>query len=265
MAATSNGNSGGAARGHTGTGKGRKKGDALRGHRRGSRALRKGPRSGRDTDGNARIEASERILGDGIQYDKRGRIEVDMSALPALLNSGVPTRQHLLNALLPAGIGDGDVLVYFGGDLEVITPGADGDRITSAGAGIRPLYETPAADTHVIGCGVSRIGADISTGVKGYLEVPYDCTITRWTVVARQTGSIEFDVTLGAWASYPPSSTIVGTNAPAIVSDTNARNEGPLTLWGDTAISAGDVMGFSVTSCTGIQWAVCELTVQEVF
>lgn len=265
MATTSNNNNAGKNLLVSGTGKGRKKGFALRGHRRGSRALAHGPRDVRDTDGNARMEASEKILGLGIRYDKRGRMEVDPDEVALATAGGVGTRQRLLNILLPAGIGDGDVLVYFGGDLEVITPGADGDRITSAGAGIRPLYETPAADTHVIGCGVSRIGADISTGVKGYLEVPYDCTITRWTVVARQTGSIEFDVTLGTWASYPPSSTIVGTNAPAIVSDTNARNEGPLTLWGDTAISAGDVMGFSVTSCTGIQWAVCELTVQEVF
>lgn len=55
----------------------------LRAHRRGSRALALGPRPVRDVDGNARIQATDRILGAGVKYDSKGRIASDVKTVNA--------------------------------------------------------------------------------------------------------------------------------------------------------------------------------------
>ena len=47
-------------------------------------------------------------------------------------------------------------------------------------------------------------GGVISTGLKGFTEVPYACTITGWTLLADVSGSIVIDVWADSYANFPP-------------------------------------------------------------
>jgi len=108
---------------------------------------------------------------------------------------------------------------------------------------------SPVTITYVIDGG----GTAITTGEKGHLEIPFDCTITGWTLVADQSGSIVIDVWNDIYANFPPDNgdTITSATPPTI---TTALKSQDSTLIGwTTAVSAGDILAFNVDSCTDIE------------
>lgn len=104
-------------------------------------------------------------------------------------------------------------------------------------------------------------GSVLSTGVKGYLEIPFNCTINRATLLADQSGSVVVDIFKAAYASFPP---VVGNkitaSAPPTISATTKSQDSTLTGW-TTSITAGDVLGFNVNSATTITRATLSLRV----
>lgn len=103
-------------------------------------------------------------------------------------------------------------------------------------------------------------GSAITTGVKGYLEVPYACTITDATLLADQSGSIVVDVWKDTYANYPPTDadTITASAVPTI-SASNKSTDGTLTGW-TTSITAGDIIGFNVDSASTVTRVTVSLT-----
>lgn len=95
-------------------------------------------------------------------------------------------------------------------------------------------------------------GSAITTGVKGYVTVPYTGTITQWTLLADQSGSIVIDVWKDTYANYPPTvaDTIAGSEKPTLSSATKNQDTN-LTTW-TTAVTAGDVVGFKVDSASTV-------------
>jgi hypothetical protein len=94
------------------------------------------------------------------------------------------------------------------------------------------------------GITIDGSGVAITTGIKGYLTMPYACVIKKWYIVADQSGSIVVDI-LKAAGSIPVAS-IAGSELPTLTgqqlnSDTN------LTTW-TTIVAAGDIIGFTVLS-----------------
>lgn len=104
-------------------------------------------------------------------------------------------------------------------------------------------------------------GATITTGVKGYLRVPFACTIVSVTLLADQSGSIVIDVWKDTYANYPPvvGDSITASAKPTISSATKSEDT-TLTGW-TTSISAGDVLGFNVDSVTTLQRVTIQLKV----
>ena len=102
-------------------------------------------------------------------------------------------------------------------------------------------------------------GSAITTGVKGYVRVPFDCTITKCTLLADQTGSIQIDIWKDTYANFPPTDadSICGGNEPAI-SSAQKYEDSTLTGWTKT-ISAGDILAFNVDSCSTITRVVITL------
>lgn len=111
----------------------------------------------------------------------------------------------------------------------------------------------------IISISLDSSPSDISTGVKGYRQVGYNCTIKEWYIVAGQTGSIEFDVKAGSFSSFPTISSIVGGSQPELVSQDKNSNTSP----GWVALSANDIIEFSVLSCAGIQTVGLFIKVQK--
>lgn len=96
-------------------------------------------------------------------------------------------------------------------------------------------------------------GSTITTGIKGDLEIPFDCTINRVTMLADQSGSIVVDIWKDAYGNYPPTGadSITASAKPTISSATKAQDT-TLTGW-STAITAGQTLRFNVDSVTTIQ------------
>ncbi len=93
-------------------------------------------------------------------------------------------------------------------------------------------------------------GSAITTGLKGYVRVPYSGTIVRWTLLSTDSaaspvsGSIEIDIIKGSIGSFPPTSSITASAPPTLTNDQEAEDTS-LSGWTPT-VTAGDIFGFEV-------------------
>lgn len=131
------------------------------------------------------------------------------------------------------------------------TSPVNGDIWTTTGgqfARLNGVTHKIGGETRSIGLVVDGGGSAITTGIKSYLRVPYDCVVTGWSLLADQSGSIVIDVWKDTYANYPPTvaDTIAGTEKPTLSSATK-NEDTSLSSW-TTALSAGDVLGFNVDS-----------------
>lgn len=95
-------------------------------------------------------------------------------------------------------------------------------------------------------------GSAITTGEKGHLEIPFNCTIQRVTLLADQDGSIVVDIWKKAYAGFPPTDADSITAAtPPTISGAKKSQDSALTGW-TKAISAGDILAFNVDSCATV-------------
>ena len=108
-------------------------------------------------------------------------------------------------------------------------------------------------------------GSALTTGMKGYLEVPYACTITRATLLADQSGSVVVDIFRSTYSDFaPPTHPVSGdkltASAPPTISTATKSQDATLTGW-TTSLAAGDVLAFNVNSATTITRVTCSLKV----
>lgn len=101
-------------------------------------------------------------------------------------------------------------------------------------------------------------GAAITTGSKGYLEIPFNCTVNDWTIVADQSGSIVVDVKRATYANFPTTASIAGTEKPTL-SSVQKNQDTSLSSW--STITAGDILEFVVDSATTVQRVTVALQV----
>ena len=93
---------------------------------------------------------------------------------------------------------------------------------------------------------------DITSGVKGSLGLDVSGRIESWTLVSENEGSIVIDIKRDKYDTYPDSLTsIVGSEYPRLSTQKKNRDES-LSTW-TTDVVAGDILDFSVVSCSGIQ------------
>jgi hypothetical protein len=103
-----------------------------------------------------------------------------------------------------------------------------------------------SANPVTVGVTVDGGGSVVTTGVKGAIRIPISGTITSWSLMADLAGDIEFDVTLDApGTTYPPTTSIVAA-APPTMTGNDFATDSTLTGW-TTAVTAGDVFGFTIT------------------
>jgi hypothetical protein len=106
-------------------------------------------------------------------------------------------------------------------------------------------------------------GSAITTGVKGYLEIPFACTITAARALADQSGSIVVDIWKDTFANYPPTDAdSITASAPVTISTATKSEDATLTGW-TTTITAGDILGFNVDSITAVERVTIALTVTK--
>lgn len=104
-------------------------------------------------------------------------------------------------------------------------------------------------------------GGVITAGVKGYLEVPFDCELQAVRLVSDQTGDIIIDIWSDTYANFPPTNadSITGGNEPELTADQKYEDS---TLSGWTVIlTAGDWLAFNVDSAATVTQVTLSLTV----
>ena len=113
---------------------------------------------------------------------------------------------------------------------------------------------TATGITYAMGGGQSVL----TTGSRGFLEVPFDCTITAARLVADQTGSIVVDVKKATYAGLPTTASICASAKPTL---STARKSEDTTLTGwTTAVVAGDWLEYVIDSVATITQATLVLT-----
>lgn len=124
----------------------------------------------------------------------------------------------------------------------------DDDDVTTTGS----ITDKTDFKVRTIGITIDGGGSAITTGVKGYIEVPYACTINQVTMLADQSGDAVVDIWKDTYANYPPTDadSITAAAVPTISSATKSQ-DATLTGW-TTAITAGDILGFNVDSAATI-------------
>lgn len=121
---------------------------------------------------------------------------------------------------------------------------------TNSGASAIEDFTEEAALTFTIGDNSNVI----TTGVKLHLRVPFDCEITRWSLLAMQSGSIVIDVNRFTSLANFDSDTklsITGSDIPDLVADRGDESTA-LTGW-TVVLNQGDILEAEVDSITTIE------------
>lgn len=94
-------------------------------------------------------------------------------------------------------------------------------------------------------------GSALTAKTFGYLEVPFNCTLNRVTLLADQSGSVVADIRkctyaqFDAGATHPVAADSISTGGVTVSSATKAQNT-TLSGW-TTTFNAGDILAFVTT------------------
>jgi hypothetical protein len=200
---------------------------------------------------------------------------------PVAPHPGVPS--SILTVTQQAGILAGTGITAINsltGAVQTLTTGTTGTDFAIVDSGSDHKFNLPTASatnrgalssadwtrfdsfkTQTIGVTVDGSGGVITAGIKGYVRVPYACTITSWSIITNVTGgTLSFDI----WRANNAIPT-VGT--PLVGGGTKPNIGGQITSsapvgWTSTTLVANDVLAFNVEAgATVYSWAILQLTV----
>jgi hypothetical protein len=138
------------------------------------------------------------------------------------------------------------------GTVRVLCENATFKSITAA---MLPNIPTSLFPSNQILAGIEYVcdggGSALTAKTFGFLEVPFNCTLNRVTLLADQSGSVVADIykttyaLFDAGASHPVAADSISTGGVTISSATKAQN---LSLSGwTTSFNAGDILAFVTT------------------
>ncbi len=107
----------------------------------------------------------------------------------------------------------------------------------------------PAGDVAIVsgfGITIDGAGEPVTTGQKGYLQLPFDLEVESWSLVADQAGDIQLDIWVVDAAKPVDGDSITGGNEPAL-SASDLAEGGSVSGW-TTTLNAGDWIGFNIDS-----------------
>jgi hypothetical protein len=104
-------------------------------------------------------------------------------------------------------------------------------------------------------------GIAIQSGYRGIIEVPFDCLITRSTLLADVVGNIQIDIRKTTYAGFPPApaNSIVASDPPTLAAQQSAQDTA-LTGW-TLQLCKGDLLAFYVLGVVTVNVATLSLLV----
>jgi hypothetical protein len=148
--------------------------------------------------------------------------------------------------------------------LNIAATGSPASGFLSGGGSWQPIEQVVTNDRLAsLGLVIDGAGSAITTGVKGYLRVPYACTIQSAELVADQSGSIAIDIWRDTYANFPPTvaDSIVASAKPTLSSAQKSQNTS-LTGW-TTTLTEGQYLAFNVDSASTVTRVALTLKVQK--
>ena len=108
-------------------------------------------------------------------------------------------------------------------------------------------------------------GGVISNGKIAYAQVPYNGTLTSWTLVAAQSGSCTITVFKDTYANYPPVTTAddIYSVQPALASAIRNQNLTPTYVGSQATVTAGDWIGFTISGVTTVTWVNLSISITK--
>jgi len=102
-----------------------------------------------------------------------------------------------------------------------------------------------------------------STGLKGFLHVPFDCEITGYSLLADVAGNVVVDIWVDVFANFPPTiaDTITAAAKPTLAAAQGVLST-VLTGW-TVALTAGDVIAFNIDSTLTLTELLVTLFVEK--
>lgn len=112
-----------------------------------------------------------------------------------------------------------------------------------------PVQFTSAPDQYLV------------AGVTGYVNIPFDCTISGNTLFGDAVGSCIIDILKSTYSNFPPSASITNGHKPTLVAAQSSQDN-TLTGW-TTQLSQGDVLAFTILSISGLKSVMLSLFVNR--
>lgn len=164
----------------------------------------------------------------------------------------------------PSGVAGGGSVAWFDEGTAIGT----GTAFNLVGGGATATFSSGTAiitiqGTASIGYMIDGGTAVPGTGIVGWVEVPFGCTITAARAFADATGSAVVDVWKDTYANYPPTDAdSITAAAPITVAGATKSEDATLTGW-TTALAAGDVLYFNLDSVSTIKKLLVSLRVRK--
>lgn len=150
-------------------------------------------------------------------------------------------------------------------DVSIGSPGpSEGDVLTFTGSPGSWVAQAPSQSsgaTEPIGITIDGGGSAITTGIKGFFQVPYACTISAVRMFADQSGDCVIDIWKDTYANFPPTDAdTITASAPPTLSSAQKSEDTTLTGWTKT-ITAGDILAYNVDSASTVTRVTLQLIV----
>ena len=166
--------------------------------------------------------------------------------------------------------GTGNTLIFSAG-----TGGGGGGGTTVTGgtysAGTLTINSSDSSSVSItgfpsstyFGVSVDGSGGVITTGQKGYVKIPYNFTITSWTIIGTPSGTLIFDVWKANNTLPTVANTIITGGTKPTLSGSTLANSSSVSGWYVDGL-ANDIIGWYVDSATTVTNAVLQIYVTRI-
>src|SRR5580765_6016092 len=112
--------------------------------------------------------------------------------------------------------------------------GSGGGPTYTAGPGISISNGVISATAVIssIGINLDGGGSILTTGQKGYIRIPFNATITGWSIIAREVGSATFDVWKSPSGTKPTVANTITASAKPTLTGTDTVSSTAVGTWG---------------------------------
>ena len=197
-----------------------------------------GNSAGHYIQGNLAIAIGDKA---GYYYQAPSTIEINATGAPLNVVSGQANRFYV--APVRNDTGNTNNALYYNTSTNEIT------------------YTTPASLNSSLAITVDNGTSAVTTGNKTFITIPYNCTITGWSLLSNTSGNLSITISTSTVGTFPTLTTISGVTPPELSNSQVASNYS-LTGW-STALTAGEILVATVTGTPTVNLATLTLSLLQ--